>query len=58
MTHYRQAMMRRLDKVSLKSIERATQIIIDVQEAFLGNVNEVVAWERLLMGLHTVVFDA
>ena len=57
MTHYRQAMMRRLDKVSLKSSERATQIIIDVQEAFLGNVNEVVAWERLLMGLHTVVFD-
>ncbi len=58
MTHYRQSMMRRLDKVSLKSIERATQIIVDVQEAFLGNVNEVVAWERLLMGLHTVVFDA
>lgn len=58
LTRYRDAMFRRVDRVSLKSIERVTQNIVNVQEAFLGNVNEALAWERLTMGLHGVVFDA
>lgn len=57
MTRYREAMMRRIDGISFKSIERVINNIMNVQAAFLGNVNETLAWERLTMGLHGIVFN-
>lgn len=58
LAHYRERMMKRLPHVEVASLYRAAHLVQDIQEAFLGNVNELVAWERLVMGMHGVLFDA
>ena len=56
LTPYRDKMQARLDKVSEGDLQRATGIIQEVTESFQGNVNELLAWERLLIGLHGVLY--
>ena len=54
--HYRPQMMSRLSRTTEKDLQRAAGIIQEVHESFQGNVNELVAWERLMIGLHGVIF--
>ena len=54
--HYRNHMLKRIDKVSPKDLTRAANIVQEIHESFVGNVNELVAWERLLLGMHGVLF--
>lgn len=56
LSHYRDKMMQTIDRIEMSSIERAAKNIGDVQEAFYGNVNELVAWERLVIGMHGILF--
>lgn len=54
--HYREHILQRVDKVSDKHLNRAANTIQEVHESFLGNVNELVAWERLLVMMYGVLF--
>lgn len=54
--HYRPQMQTRLAKTSTQDLTRCIQLIQDVNGAFLGNVNELVVWERLMLGMHGVLF--
>ena len=54
--HYRPLMESRIANVTEKNIQRASQLVQEINEAFLGNVNELVAWERLVLGMHGVLF--
>ena len=54
--HYRQRMLQRIDNVSDKNLIRAANTIQEIHESFLGNVNELVAWERLLVMMYGVLF--
>lgn len=56
LTPYREKMSARLDKVSEKDLQRAANIVQEVTESFQGNANELLAWERLMLGMHTVIF--
>ncbi len=54
--HYQPAMMQHLSKTSEKDLVRGLNVIQEVNEAFQGNVNELVAWERLIIGMHGILF--
>ncbi|MBQ9394559.1 MAG: DNA polymerase III subunit delta' [Proteobacteria bacterium] len=56
LTPYRDRMQARADKVTENDLQRATGVIQEVTESFQGNVNELLAWERLLIGLHGVLY--
>ena len=53
---YRARMMSRLDKVTEKDLHRAANIVQEVSESFQGNGNELLTWERLMLGMHQVLF--
>ena len=54
--NYRSQMLTRLSKTSIQDLIRCIQLIQEVNESFLGNLNEQVVWERLLVGMHGVLF--
>ncbi len=56
LTPYRSKMMERSSKVTEKDLQRAANIVQEVAEAFQGNANELLAWERLMLGMHGVIF--
>lgn len=53
---YRDRMMRRLDRTRVKDLERVAGNVQDVYSAIMGNANEQVALERLVLGMHGVLF--
>lgn len=55
--HYRERMTQRLPHTTCQSLQRAATLIQDIQDAFLGNVNELLAWERLVIGMHGVLYN-
>ena len=55
--HYQPEMTSRIASVSEKNLHRASLLVQEINEAFLGNVNELVAWERLVLGMHGVLFN-
>ena len=54
--HYKNRMISRLDKTSFQDLQRAGNLIQEIHGAFLGNLNEQVVWERLMLGMHGVFF--
>lgn len=56
LTPYRDKMLSRIELVAENDLLRAMGVIQEVTESFQGNVNELLAWERLLVGLHGVLF--
>ena len=54
--HYKDRMLQRLDKTSYQDLQRAGSLIQEIHGAFLGNLNEQVVWERLMVGMHGVFF--
>ncbi|MBR4986107.1 MAG: DNA polymerase III subunit delta' [Proteobacteria bacterium] len=53
---YRDRMLRRLECTSTKDLMRAADNIQDVYGSIQNNANELVALERLVMGMHGVLF--
>ena len=54
--HYREQILKRAEKTTEKNLHRALGVIQDVTESFQGNANELLAWERLMLGMHDVLF--
>ena len=54
--HYKDRMVARLSKTSAQDLHRAGSLIQEIHGAFLGNLNEQVVWERLMVGMHGVFF--
>ena len=53
---YRKQMTSRLPAISSQEIMRCIQLIQEINESFNGNLNELVVWERLMLGMHGVLF--
>ena len=54
--NYRAQMLSKLPQTSTQDLIRCIQLIQEVNESFSGNLNEQVVWERLLVGMHGVLF--
>ena len=54
--NYRKQITSRLPAVNSQDIIRCLQLIQEINESFNGNLNELVVWERLMLGMHGVLF--
>lgn len=55
LVQYADSMALSAEHSSEGDISRAFQLVEDVYQALLGNANEVVAWERILLGCYRVI---
>ena len=54
--HYRKRMEATVSRTTVQNLQRAASVIQEVNESFQGNVNEQMTWERLMLGMHGVLF--
>ena len=54
--HYRKRMEAGLGRTTPERLQRSVALVQEANESFQGNVNELMVWERLMLGMRGAIY--